>query len=123
MSAQTPDVFTENTASKLLSQIAEGLQGHSSRKMLLVFDLTRMNSGPLFKEQITAFFNQYDSIRVHFKLIEVKDNTVTVDAEMDATPLSDIHPPQHKSAQLRFTATRVQNGWKFIDLDPRNFFS
>src|SRR5262249_40891831 len=107
----------------LLNQIAEGLQGHSPRKMLGAFDLSRMARGPEFKEQITAFFNQYDTIRVHFKLKEVTDNIVTVDAEMDETPRSSITPPQHKRVELRFTAEKTANGWKFVEVQPRGFFT
>jgi hypothetical protein len=117
------DAFTEAAASKLLNQVVEGLRGHSLGKMLGAFDLSRMEGGPLFKDQVTAFFNQYDAIRVHFKLVEVTANAVVVDAEMDATPPGDISPPQHKSAQLRFTATKTEAGWKFLEIQPRNFFS
>lgn len=117
------DVFTDSAASKLLGQIAEGLQGHSARKMLGAFDLSRMQGGALFKEQITALFNRYDSIRVHFKLVEVQDNTAIVDAEMDESPANANDPPQHKSLQLRLGATKTSAGWKFMDLQPRNFFT
>lgn len=117
------DVFTDAAAAKLLEQMAEGLQGHSARKMLNAFDLSRMDGGPLFKEQITAFFNQYDSIRVHFKLVEVKENDAIVDAEIDETPRDPANPPQHKTVELHLTGTKVQAGWKFIDVQPRSFFS
>lgn len=116
-------IFSEAAAAKLLGQVTEGLQGHMPRKMLGVFDLTRMEGGAIFKEQVTAFFNQSDSIRVHFKLLEVKDNTVTVNAQMEITSHSSIDPPQHKSVQLRFTAEPNSSGWKFVDVQPRNFFS
>src|SRR5262249_21800945 len=124
--AQSQDqanVFTESKASKLLNQVAEGLQGHSAKKMLGAFDLSRMNGGAVFKDQITAFFNQYDTIRVHFKQLQVNDNTAIVNAEMDQSPRSAINPPQHKSMELRFTAEKDGNGWKFVDVQPRTFFS
>jgi len=119
-----PDVITDAAATRLLSQVAEGLQGHSSRKMLATFDLLRMNGGELFKQQITAFFNQYETIRVHFKFIEVAEgNVVVADAEMEMTPRDAITPPQHKSLQLRLTAEKESTGWRFIDVQPRGFFS
>lgn len=117
------DVFSEAEASKLLKQVADGLQGHSKRRMLNAFDLSRMDGGPLFAERITAFFSGYDSIRVHFKLVQVKDNVAVVDAEIDSTPRNDADPPQHKSLRLRFTAATAAGGWKFVDVQPRNFFS
>ena len=130
MQAQKPDApasqdssFTEQAASKLLDQVAEGLNGRIAKKMLSAFDLSRMNGGAVFKDQISAFFNQTDSIRVRFKLLEVTDNVATVDAELDVTPHSDLAPPQHKHTQLLFTAENGRNGWKFTDVQPRNFFS
>jgi len=124
--SQSPEpstTFTEAVAAKLLSQIAEGLQGHSARKMLDAFDVARMDGGATFKEQITAFFNQYETIRVHFKLVEVKDGMAVVDAELDGTPRDSITPPEHKRAQLTFMASQGAGGWKFIDVQPRGFFS
>jgi hypothetical protein len=120
----SPEVITESAASKMLAQLAEGLQGHSEKTMLGVFDLRRMEGGPQFKEQVTAFFNQYDRIRVHFKLTELAEkNVVVVEAEMDETPPDEANPPQHKSMELRFTGANGPAGWKFIDVRPRNFFS
>jgi len=118
-----PSVFTEAAASKLLSQVAEGLRSHSAKKMLSAFDLSMMDGGSIFKEQITALFNQYESIRVHFKLVEVKENVAVVDAELDGTPPNGDSPPQHKNVQLRLTAAKTSAGWRFVDAQPRAFFS
>jgi hypothetical protein len=122
-SAPDHEVFTEEAASKLLGQVAEGLQGHIERTMLGAFDLSLMEDGPIFQQQITAFFDQYDTIRVHFKLEEVKDNVAVVDAEMDETPVNDADPPRHKTTELRFTGTKTAAGWKFVNVQPRDFFS
>jgi len=121
--AKDDATFTEQAASRLLEQVTEGLNGRTAKKMLSAFDLNRMNDGAVFKDQVSAFFNQTDSIRVHFKLLEVTGNVAVVDAEMDVTPRSDLTPPQHKYMQLRFTGEKGRNGWKFIDVQPRNFFS
>ena len=117
------DTFTEDAAAKLLGQLAEGLQGHSSKRMLGVFDLARMEGGATFREQITAFLNQYETIRVHFKLVEVKDGTAIVNAELDATPRDSLTPPQHKRLQLTFSADSGSGSWKFVEVQPRGFFS
>lgn len=122
-SDQPADSFSVLEASDLLSQVAEGLQGHLFRRMLDAFDLGRMTRGAFFKQQVTAFFNQYDSIRVHFRLMEVKDNIVIVNAQMEASTSGDVTPPQRKTAQLRFTAEKTPAGWKFVDVQPRAFFS
>ena len=115
--------LSEHIASRLLDQIAEGLNGRSARKTLNAFDLSRMNGGASFRDQVTAFINQTDTIRIHFKLIEVTENTAVVDIEMDAAFTSDLAAPQHKHMQLRFAAENGRNGWKFTDVQPRAFFS
>jgi hypothetical protein len=120
---QSASELTDAIASPLLAQVAEGLQGRVANLMLGAFDLTRMPAGPAFKQQIAAFINQTDNIRVHFKQLEVKGNAVLVDAEMDATPHSDIAVPVQKHTQLRFTAENGKGGWKFVDVEPRGFFS
>ena len=120
---RTSSILTEDGAARLLNQIAEGLQGHSSNKILNAFDLPRMDGGATFKAQITAFLNQYETIRVHFKLVEVKDGTAIVNAELDATPRDSLTPPEHTRLQLTFSADNGSGGWKFVDVQPRGFFS
>ena len=56
--------FDAQTASRLLMQLSEALQGHSQKQFLGLFDLDRMKDGPLFKQQINSFFAQTESIRV-----------------------------------------------------------
>src|SRR5947209_11781634 len=129
MQAQKPDAptsqdssFTEQAASKLLDQVAEGLNGRIAKKMLSAFDLNRMNGGAVFKDQISAFFNQTDSIRVRFKLLEVTDNVATVDAELDVTPNGDLAPAQHKHTQLRFAEENSSGGGDVVEVMPGIFF-
>src|SRR5947209_16919743 len=52
--------FTDRTASQLLDQIKQGLESRISKKALNAFDLSRMNGGPAFKNQVTAMLNQYE---------------------------------------------------------------
>jgi hypothetical protein len=120
---QAPSGLTDAIASRLLAQVAEGLQGRVANTMLGAFDLDRMPAGAMFKQQITAFINQTDNIRVHLKELQVHGNNVSVDVEMDATPHSDIVVPVQKHTQMRFTAENGKSGWKFVDVEPRGFFT
>ncbi len=120
---QAASGLTDAIASHLLAQVAEGLQGRVANTMLGAFDLDRMPAGAMFKQQITAFINQTDNIRVHLKELQVHGNTVSVDVEMDATPHSDIVVPVQKHTQMRFTAGNGKSGWKFVDVEPRGFFT
>jgi hypothetical protein len=119
--------FNERAATQLLNQIAEALVSHNQRKMLGVFDVTKMTDGPLFRTQITSLFGQTGIIRVHFNLdqaaMEDGKGVATVDWEMEADLRDDTRPPVRKQARLRFVAEKSAEGWKFTDVQPRAFFS
>lgn len=122
-----PSAFSDRRAARLLDQLREGLEARMAKKALDAFDLARMNGGPAFKNQITAFLNQCETIRVHFNLIEISttgaEAAATVDVEMEENLPGDISAPIHKHAQLRFTAQNGAKGWKFTGVQPRSFFS
>jgi hypothetical protein len=69
--APAQNAFDEHAASRLLMQLSEALQGHSQSQFLSLFDLAKMKNGPIFKQQISVFFGQTESIRVHLNLVEV----------------------------------------------------
>jgi hypothetical protein len=86
-----------------------------------------MTGGQSFKDQITAFLDQHESIRVHFNLVETSttgaESVAIVDVEMEEDQRSDIAAPGHKHAQLRFVAQNTPAGWRFTDVQPRSFFT
>jgi hypothetical protein len=124
----TPEqgAFDTETASRMLLQLSEALQGHSQKQFLALFDLDRMKDGALFKQQITSFFSQTDSIRAHLKLddtaMEGDKATMTVEAEMEAEP-SNGGPIARRTDLLTFVAAKPRGIWKFVDIQPRWFFS
>lgn len=122
----SPGAFDAQTASRMLLQLSEALQGHSQNQFLGLFDLDRMKDGPLFKQQINSFFGQTDSIRVHLNLVGTSvdgdKGSLAVDAEMEAQP-RDGGAPAHRNEQLNFAVARTGERWKFVDLQPRSFFS
>jgi hypothetical protein len=123
----SPAAFTDQVAAQLLDQIREGLESRIVKKTLGAFDLSRMSGGPAFKNQITALLNQYESVRIHFNLVETSttgtEGTAVVDVEMEENPPGDVSAPVHKRVQLRFVAQSGPKGWKFVDVQPRSFFS
>lgn len=122
----TPSAFDEQTASRLLLQLSEALQGHSQKQFLALFDLDRMKDGALFKQQINSFFAQTDSIRVHLNLVDTSVDgdkaNIAVDAEMEAEP-SNGGAPSRRNEQLNFVVANSGGRWKFVDVQPRSFFS
>lgn len=124
--APTPAAFDQQAASRLLLQLSESLQGHSQKQFLALFDLGRMKDGPLFKQQASSFFTQTESIRVHLNLIDTSVDgdkaSIAVDAEMEAEPRNG-NPIARRNERLNFVVANVGNSWKFVDLQPRSFFS
>jgi hypothetical protein len=118
--------FDTQTASRLLRQLSEALQGQSQKKFLALFDLPRMNDSALFKQQVASFFSQTIAIRVHLNLgeISVEDDkaSVAVEAQMEAEPASG-GPIARRNDRLNFTVANSGGTWKFVDLQPRSFFS
>lgn len=122
----TPTAFDEQAASRMLLQLSEALQGHSQKQFLGLFNLDRMKDGPLFKQQINSFFGQTDSIRVHLNLVDTSLDgnkaNLAVDAEMEAAP-GNGGAPERRNERLNFVVANEGNRWKFIEVQPRSFFS
>jgi hypothetical protein len=122
----TPAAFDAQTGSRMLLQLSEALQGHSQKQFLGLFDLGKMKEGALFKQQTNSFFTQTESIRLHLNLVDTSMDSdkanIAVDAEMEAQP-SNGGAPARRNEQLRFVVARVGDSWKFVDVQPRSFFS
>lgn len=118
--------FDAQTASRLLRELSEALQGQSQKKFLALFDLPTMKDSDLFKQQIASFFSQTVAIRVHLNMGETSIDgdkaIVAVEAEMEAEP-SNGGPISRRSDRLNFTVANSSGTWKFIELQPRSFFS
>ena len=120
-------VFDYRVASERMHQIGDALAAHNQKKMLDAFDLGKMSDAGLFRQQISSFFAQTGSIRVHFNLVEAGTedgkSVATVDAEMEASFRDDSLTPVRKQTRLHFVAEKSADGWKFTDVEPRSFFS
>jgi len=120
------NAFDAQTASQLLRQLSEALQGQSQKKFLALFDLGRMKESAIFRQQIASFFSRTISIRVHLNLgesaVEGDRATVAVDAQMEAEP-GDGGPIVRRNDRLNFTVANSGGTWKFVELQPRSFFS
>jgi len=121
------EVFSTAVANSVLSDIRDGLEGHSQRLMLSAFDGDKMDGYLEFEDQIQALFNKYDSFRVHFRIVQTategSKGIALVDIQMEEIPRAAGSPPGRKSGQMRFELERGRKGWKIVDFRPRGFFS
>jgi hypothetical protein len=120
------DDASDRIASSLLQQLGQALKEHSQKKLFAVFDFPQMKGGMLFKEQINSFLFQTESIRLHANLVESAIEgdraTMTVDAEMEAEPRNG-GTQSRRSERVTLVAARTGDEWKFVDVQPRTFFS
>lgn len=123
------ETLTYQAASQLLDQIGSGLTSYDQKKILGAFDLTKMTNGPLFRMQISTLLAQTSRIRVHYNLLEVAMEgergvaSVEIEMEADSRDVNVLVLPLYKQAQLRLVAVNSAGGWKFIEVQPRSFFS
>jgi hypothetical protein len=119
-------VFDEAAASRLLMQLSQALEAHIQKQFLGAFDLEKMKEGAIFRQQISAFFSHTESFRVHMNLAEVEvqgeQATVVVEAELEGQP-SNGSAAWHRNQQLNFVVAGAAGNWKFIEVQPRSFFS
>ncbi len=125
-SQPAPAAFDAQAASHLLLQLSESLQGQSQKHFLELFDLSRMKNGALFRQQVSSFFSKTISIRVHMNLLDTSFEgdkaTLAVDAQMEAEPGAG-GAITRRNGRLNFAVARAGDKWKFVEVQPRSFFS
>jgi hypothetical protein len=122
----TPRAFDEQAGSRLLTELSESLQGQSQKHFLELFDFSRMKNGALFRQQVSSFFSKTISIRVHMNLLDTSFEgdkaTLAVDAQMEAEPGAG-GAITRRNGRLTFAVARAGDKWKFVEVQPRSFFS
>jgi hypothetical protein len=121
------EVFNDDVARYVLSEIRDGLEGHLQRLFLSAFDDDSMPGYLQFEDQIQAMFDRYSEFRVHFRIlqttVEGPKGVVLVDFQLEQVPNGSNVAPQRKSSQVRFELERGHRGWRIVDFSPRGFFS
>ena len=117
--------FSDDVATQVLGLVRDGLQSHSSARFLAAFDREGLPDYLAFEDQVHSFFNQYDSFRAYFRLLQIsKDDSrglVLAEWQIESTRDSS-GPPQRRQSQVRFELAPGKSGWQIVALSPRNFF-
>jgi hypothetical protein len=119
--------FSNEVASRLLGQVTQGFVTNNANGVLGAFDAGRMRNYGEFRDRIQALFANYESFRAAYRLRqswpEGERGVVIVDFELEGQPLEEGAPPLRRNAQLRFEFVHGRNGWKIVEVTPREFFS
>lgn len=93
--------------------------------MLAAFDRDQLPSYLAFEDQVHAWFNQYDSFRSYFRILQTSTEDghgiALVEWQIESSRNS-AGPPQRRDTQVRFELAAGKNGWQIVDFSPRNFF-
>jgi hypothetical protein len=125
-SPEQKQVFDDEAATRLLMQLTQGLEDNDEKQVLAVFDFEHMQYGQFFQQQLISFMSHADSVRLHVNLVSATSDAgkprAEADMEMEIRP-RDGTLPVRKQARVNFSVQSTSSGWKFVDVQPRRFFS
>jgi hypothetical protein len=117
--------FSQDVAVQVLGLIRDGLHNHSPGRMLAAFDREKLPAYLAFEDQVHAYFNQYDSFRSYFRILQTSteaDHGVVLAEWQIESSRDSAQPPQRRDTQVRFELAPGKSGWQIVDFSPRNFF-
>lgn len=126
-SASQPLDLTEQVIRDVLEPLQAGMTGHSLRQVLTTLDRENMPGYAQQRDQLAAFFRQYDEVRFRYKVLQVtadKDRGFAMaEVDMEAQSFVTNQVPLQRSTQMRFQLKLGPKGWKIIGFQPGDFFA
>jgi hypothetical protein len=125
---QTPGqpAFAAADAVRVLDGLRQALESGSRSRFLKAFDGRRMPGYAAFRDQITEFFEEYDSFRMQYRLMQTamdgEFGAVVAEVGIDAVPAGGTGPGVRRDASVRLVLDWDGKSWKITDLAPRSLF-
>ena len=111
----------------IFGPLQRGMEGHNSYQVLALFDQQQTPDYAQVRDQLRAFFAQYDAIRFRYQLLQVTSDknggSAVAEIEMEATPADPSQITLRRETQMRFRLTLGRKGWKLVGFAPANFFA
>jgi len=118
--------FSESDAADVLARMRQGLEGYDKTAFLKLFDPRRMADYASFRDQISQFFDKYQSFVVHYQLQQVSTEAgagiVLANFALEAAPTQGAMPNLRRNVQLRLVMQWDGKGWKIVDVAPLGLF-
>lgn len=115
----------EQIASPLLARVRAGLEARNAGRMMSAFDRDAMPGYLAFRDQVDSFFARYESFQVYLRIEDGARNQdfaeVVVQATLEAVPVVG-RTTERRERELTFRFAQGKDGWKIVDLAPRDFF-
>ena len=104
----------------------QGMEGHNLTQVLATFDDDKMPDYAHVRDHLRALFDQYDSIRFRYQLLQVTSDktgaSAVAEIDMEATPADESQFGLQRGTQMRFRLVRGPKGWKLAGFSPADFF-
>jgi hypothetical protein len=117
--------FSESDAADALSRMRLALEGYDKSAFLKLFDPARMANYPAFRDQISQFFDKYQSFVVSYQLQQVSTEDaagiVLSNFSLEATGATVAN--LRRNFQLRLVMAWDGKQWKIVDIAPLGLFS
>jgi hypothetical protein len=129
--AQAQDTPLDDDApQQLMTVLRDGFTEQNAEQALSVFDHERMPNYAAFSNQIRALFSIYNNFRVFYRITDVavadcpgtECGEATVQFSLEGDRITGQPPGLSREAQLHIRFMRAKNGWKIVELSPRELF-
>jgi hypothetical protein len=122
-----PLTLTEQVIRDVLEPLQRGIEEHNPAQVLAVFDSQETPDHARLRDQIRAFFSQYETVRFRYKVLQVtseKDRgSAIAEVDMAATPMDETKMGVQRSSQMSFQLKLGAKGWKIVGFKPSDFFA
>ena len=127
LSGPTPLTLDDLVARDILEPLQGGMQGHSLKQVLNVFDQQSMTDYASLRDQLRAMFQNYSMFLFRYKLLQLTSDddraSATCEIDLDATPVDDNALTLRRSVQMRLDLKHTAKGWRILAFSPSDFFA
>lgn len=128
--SQTPDEeeldLNDQVIRDVFGPLQRGMQSHNLYQVLAIFDQQGTPDYAQIRDQLRAFFYQYDEIRFRYRLLQVTSDkehaSAVAEVQMDATPADPSQVTLRRETQMRFRMNLDPKGWRLVGFSPTDFF-
>jgi len=126
-SGQQPLTLAEQVIRDVLAALQRGIEEHSPAQVLAIFDDRETPDYAQLRDQIRAFFSQYEAVRFRYKVLQVTSERdygfAIAEIDMAATPADETQLAVQRTTQMRFQMKLGAKGWKLVGFKPSDFFA
>ncbi len=119
--------LSDQVTRDVFEPLQRGMVGHNLYQVLALFDEQQMSDYAQVRDQLYAFFAQYDALRFRYQLLQVTSDknggSAVAEIEMEATPADPSQITVRREVQMRFRLVHGPKAWKVVGFSPSDFFA